>query len=174
MKKIKAKGKNCPVSTMFYEEGEDGDDNAHEGVGAELGGSDMEEYRDMLEGDVEEGSEEEDKDNAADVSWNGESDEDLELTTMERLKDDLLADDDGDPKEGAYATPANTDWSLKLSRNEQAYRHTRSVWQPYERRFPHSKLRTWARRTGLSWAKPRRGHDLKIHCSKKTWSSNVS
>ncbi|KAI0651817.1 U3 small nucleolar ribonucleoprotein complex, subunit Mpp10 [Trametes meyenii] len=103
VKKIKAKGKNLPVSAMFYEEEEDDgedyeesdtddDDEGEEGGGREDG---------MKEGSVvsSDGSEVED---VGDVSIEeDEGDEDDGYEAIGRLKDDLFADDnDEDRHEG--------------------------------------------------------------------------
>ncbi|KAI1797849.1 Mpp10 protein [Ganoderma leucocontextum] len=96
VKKIKAKGKNLPVNTMFYEEeeDEDADDDYEdeEGTGIdddEDGGEDEDEEMASLDSDDDD---EQDKD----VSM-GEEDEDASeagFAIMERLKDDLFAEDE--------------------------------------------------------------------------------
>ncbi|KAI0669932.1 Mpp10 protein-domain-containing protein [Trametes maxima] len=104
VKKIKAKGKNLPVSAMFYEEEEDGedyeegeeeddtddDDEGEEGIGREdgtevesVGFSDSSEAEDV--GDVSMGEDDEDEDDG--------------YETIGRLKDDLFAEDDDDDEE---------------------------------------------------------------------------
>ncbi|KAI0662794.1 Mpp10 protein [Cubamyces menziesii] len=109
VKKIKAKGKNLPVSTMFYEEEEDEEDdsNGEEEEGSEEdsdesagdaeedfdNGEDLEDVS-MLDdgsvGDLEDG----------DVSMEDDDEEHAGYETIERLKDDLFADDDEKPEEG--------------------------------------------------------------------------
>ena len=104
VKKIKAKGKNLPVNTMFYEEEGDEEDDDYEGEeGVEL------DDEDAMEGEEREGTDEEDEDEdededseeAEDISM-GDEESEHGFATMERLKDDLFADDEEDPKEGAY------------------------------------------------------------------------
>ncbi|KAL4243431.1 U3 small nucleolar ribonucleoprotein MPP10 [Abortiporus biennis] len=104
VKKIKAKGKNLPVSSMYSEEDEDDDDDD------EYGDEDMA-IDDDEDGD-EEGADSDDDDMLSDGSEedtdNDESEsddhEDEEFhgfdsrETIERLKDDLFADDDDDEK----------------------------------------------------------------------------
>ncbi|KAH9898432.1 U3 small nucleolar ribonucleoprotein complex, subunit Mpp10 [Cubamyces lactineus] len=110
VKKIKAKGKNLPVSTMFYEEEEDEeDDSGEEGEEGSEGGSDE------SAGDVEEefdhGEDMEDVSmlddgsvgdvEGSDVSMEDDDEEHTGYETIERLKDDLFADDDDEkPEEG--------------------------------------------------------------------------
>ncbi|KAI0778152.1 Mpp10 protein-domain-containing protein [Trametes elegans] len=114
VKKIKAKGKNLPLSTMFYEEEEDDDDDEYEGE--EEDGSDVddeegfdldedmgEEDADLLGGSDEESDESEEGGENEDVSM-GEDEEGADYETMERLKDDLFADEDDElPQEGLSA-----------------------------------------------------------------------
>ncbi|KAJ8495826.1 hypothetical protein ONZ51_g1453 [Trametes cubensis] len=109
VKKIKAKGKNLPVSTMFYEEEEDEEDDSN---GEEEEGS--EEDTDESAGDAEEGFDNgEDLEDVSmlddgsvgdlegsDVSMEDDDEEHAGYETIERLKDDLFADDDEKPEEG--------------------------------------------------------------------------
>ncbi|KAI0735201.1 U3 small nucleolar ribonucleoprotein complex, subunit Mpp10 [Earliella scabrosa] len=102
VRKIKAKGKNLPVSTMFYEEDDEDEDDDYayedeEGVESdddeEDEGMDEDEDDEMLRTGVD------DDESQDDVSM--EDDEESGLATMERFKDDLFADDDDDkPQEG--------------------------------------------------------------------------
>lgn len=97
VKKIKPKGKNLPVATMFYEE-DDEDDEDEDGTyeNEEEDGSDED---DEMDDDDEMVGLEGDEDDADDVST-----EDDGLTTMERFKDDLFADDDDEePQEGTVS-----------------------------------------------------------------------
>ena len=97
VKKIKPKGKNLPVNTMFYdeEENEDEDDDYEGEEGAEIDDDDED------EGMGEEDSEENSEGDEEDVSMGEEDDHASEagFTTMERLKDDLFAEDED--KEGS-------------------------------------------------------------------------
>ena len=105
VRKIKAKGKNLPVSTMFYEEDDEDEDDDYayedeEGVESdddeEDEGMDEDEDDEMLRTGVD------DDESQDDVSM--EDEEESGLATMERFKDDLFADDDDDkPQEGVYS-----------------------------------------------------------------------
>ncbi|KAI0335305.1 Mpp10 protein [Cubamyces sp. BRFM 1775] len=108
VKKIKAKGKNLPVSTMFYEEEEDEEDgsdgeegseeSSDESEGDAEGEFDHDEYMEdlsMLDDDSVGEME------GSDVSMEDGDEEHTGYETIERLKDDLFADDDDDkPEEG--------------------------------------------------------------------------
>ncbi|KAI0639368.1 U3 small nucleolar ribonucleoprotein complex, subunit Mpp10 [Trametes polyzona] len=99
VKKIKAKGKNLPVSAMFYEEEEEEEGSEEDGEGAFDENEDDEGMEEDEEGvtlrsdsdeEDEEGEEEEDDEDEP----MEEDDGDAEYQTMERLKDDLFADED--------------------------------------------------------------------------------
>ncbi|RPD82586.1 Mpp10 protein [Lentinus tigrinus ALCF2SS1-7] len=96
VRKIKAKGKNLPVSTMFYEEEEDddggGDEDYEDEEGIDFDEDDDSEMDDKMDEEemLDDDSEEED----GDVSMGDDEDEQSGLATMERLKDDLFADDE--------------------------------------------------------------------------------
>ncbi|KAI0757031.1 U3 small nucleolar ribonucleoprotein complex, subunit Mpp10 [Daedaleopsis nitida] len=97
VKKIKAKGKNLPVSTMFYEEDDEDEDEDEDADGAyEDEEEDVDDDDEMLglgaDGDEDEG----------DVSMEDEAESGL--TTMERFKDDLFADDDDEEPQEGYST----------------------------------------------------------------------
>ena len=94
VKKIKAKGKNLPVSTTFYEEEEaeeDDDDDEYE-----EGDESADEEDEDEEGEGLDDSEESDED----VSMQDE--DDSGLATIQRLRDDLLADDEEEEQQGLY------------------------------------------------------------------------
>ncbi|TBU38040.1 Mpp10 protein [Dichomitus squalens] len=92
VKKIKAKGKNLPVNTMYYEEEEDEDEDG--------------DYEDEEEVELDEdeamagiGEDEYDEeDTAEDASMEDEGEQGF--ATMERLKDDLFADEEEHSQEG--------------------------------------------------------------------------
>ena len=100
VKKIKAKGKNLPINTMFYEEGgdEDDDDDYENEGGVRLDDDEDEDMEDM--GMAGLGSEEDDRQSERDGDVSTEDkDEDVReagLATMERLQDDLFAEDEED------------------------------------------------------------------------------
>ncbi|PIL31997.1 hypothetical protein GSI_06701 [Ganoderma sinense ZZ0214-1] len=100
VKKIKAKGKNLPVNTMFYEEeeneDEDGDYEDEESVDDDDEGL-LEDEMAALDSDEDDEMDEEDED----VSMEDEDEDASEVgfATMERLKDDLFAEDEEDSQE---------------------------------------------------------------------------
>ncbi|KAI9063034.1 Mpp10 protein [Trametes sanguinea] len=111
VKKIKAKGKNLPVSTMFYEEEEDdGEDFEDDEEGLEeddmdgsehgLGFDDMDDAEMQSEGSEAEDGESEDED----ASMGEEDDENEGYETIERLKDDLFADDEDEKSQEGLST----------------------------------------------------------------------
>ncbi|KAI0724517.1 U3 small nucleolar ribonucleoprotein complex, subunit Mpp10 [Cerioporus squamosus] len=101
VRKIKAKGKNLPVSAMFYEEEEDDgeDDVEYEDEDGVDSNEDEDEEMGEDEGPLDSDSEEAEED-GEDVSMDDEEDEQSGLATMERLKDDLFADDEENVQEG--------------------------------------------------------------------------
>lgn len=100
VKTIKAKGKNLPVASMFYEDDdedeEDEEEEEEEGEGLSF---DIDEDMEDEDAILSEGSEEF-EDGDEDESMDGDEDG-AEYETMERLKDDLFADDEDEmPQEG--------------------------------------------------------------------------
>lgn len=107
VKNIKAKGKSMSLSAM-YDLGEDEsdeefsaeeEDDDEEDDDEEAEGED-DEFEDEEEGYAIEADEEEDED----IEMDSQSEDDDEDTreTIERLKDDLFADDDDEPQTGMY------------------------------------------------------------------------
>ncbi|KAI0801298.1 U3 small nucleolar ribonucleoprotein complex, subunit Mpp10 [Fomes fomentarius] len=101
VRKIKAKGKNLPLSTMFCEEDDDDDDDEYEdeeGVGSdeddEEDDEDVDEDEEMLGQSLDDGEESgvDDRTGGDDVSM--EDEEESGLAIMDRFKDDLFADED--------------------------------------------------------------------------------
>ncbi|CDO71533.1 hypothetical protein BN946_scf184911.g3 [Trametes cinnabarina] len=111
VKKIKAKGKNLPVSTMFYEEEEDdGEEFDEEEEGLQEDHMDESEDGLGLDGEGDEmlspSSEEEAEDDESgdeDESMNGDE-ENEGYETIERLKDDLFADDEEEKPQESLST----------------------------------------------------------------------
>lgn len=101
MKTIKAKGKNLPVASMFYEDDDEEEEEEEEDEEGEGLSFDIEE--DMEDEDAMLGSGSEDfEDGDEDESMEGDE-SDAGYETMERLKDDLFADDEDDmPQEGEH------------------------------------------------------------------------
>ncbi|EIW64701.1 Mpp10 protein [Trametes versicolor FP-101664 SS1] len=99
VKTIKAKGKNLPVASMFYEDDDEEEEEEEEDEEGEGLSFDIEE--DMEDEDAMLGSgSEEFEDGDEDESMEGDE-SDAGYETMERLKDDLFADDEDDmPQEG--------------------------------------------------------------------------
>lgn len=118
VRKIKAKGKNLPVSTMYYEEEEEDDDYDDDDEYEDEEGVSSEEDEDEDEG--EEMYDEEFRDSHSgeeDVSMGDDEEEDSGLATMERLRDDLFADDDdGDVQEGTLTSKLRYASSYTLPR----------------------------------------------------------
>ncbi|TFK89783.1 Mpp10 protein [Polyporus arcularius HHB13444] len=106
VRKIKAKGKNLPVSATFYEveedDGEDDDDEYEEEEGVDSK-QDEDEEMDQDDGLLDPDSEEANEDEE-DVSMDDEEDEQSGLATMERLKDDLFADDNQENTQEGLST----------------------------------------------------------------------
>ncbi|KAI8995597.1 U3 small nucleolar ribonucleoprotein complex, subunit Mpp10 [Trametes punicea] len=101
VKKIKAKGKNLPVSTVFYEEEEEEDLDDEEDLGEGDMDADEERFDDNEEMEDDQmlsrSSEDEDEgeQSGGDEYMDEERDEETaEYATIERLKDDLFADDE--------------------------------------------------------------------------------
>lgn len=94
VKKIKAKGKGLPVSTMLYEEDDDDDDDGDFTL------EDMEDIDDEVD-DEDEG---EDGNGDGDVGDEDGDDDDDEgnRATIERLKDDLFAEEGEEQKGEEY------------------------------------------------------------------------
>ncbi|OSD03466.1 Mpp10 protein [Trametes coccinea BRFM310] len=111
VKKIKAKGKNLPVSTMFYEEEEDdGEDFEDDEEGLQEDDMDASEdglgFDDMDDAEMQsEGSEAEDDESEEEDESMGEGDEENEgYETIERLKDDLFADENDEKSQEGLST----------------------------------------------------------------------
>ncbi|KAI0825164.1 U3 small nucleolar ribonucleoprotein complex, subunit Mpp10 [Trametes gibbosa] len=108
VKKIKAKGKNLPLSTMFDEdededEDEDDDDGSEEEASEDEGeGSDqdedMEDDEAMLSGESEDDGDEDEGEDSDDAM------EGADYETMERLKDDLFADEEDEQRQDGLST----------------------------------------------------------------------
>ncbi|KAH9849790.1 Mpp10 protein-domain-containing protein [Lenzites betulinus] len=101
VKKIKAKGKNLPLSTMYDEEEEDEDSEE----GSEEGAFEDEEQDSDEDGDMEEdevmlsGESDEDEDDAME-----DDEDDIGYETMARLKDDLFADEEDEQQQDGLST----------------------------------------------------------------------
>lgn len=109
VKRIRAQGKNLPLSTMLTEDEEDEDDDedyddemaeadasASSDASSENDGEDSDEGEDS-EGEFQGSGSSEDEDDMDDVEVDGELEP---QDTIERLKDDLFADDDEEPDQG--------------------------------------------------------------------------
>lgn len=192
VKKIKARGRNLPVTTarlMGQMDEEDQDDEEFTGLMGEEDSSDEE------EGD-EEGSDEDDGDfsqhpgralgwpgmgNDEDDSGDedeemGENEDDAELDSREmmgRLQNDLFAEDDEVQEDGVFThfLCLHVYPTLTLYQNSPL---TKGVRKPSRNRLQSSKLKTSPRRTGRSWERQPLAHDPRTRSSRKTWNSSVS
>lgn len=116
VKNIKAKGKNLPLSTLEDDDDEDDEEeDAYEAFG-ETGFGEMDEDE---EEEAEEADEDGDQNSGAESdtgSFNG-------AETIERLKDDLFAEEEDEPPEGGMASVCisqhGTDVFVDLSTHEQ-------------------------------------------------------
>ena len=124
VKKIKAKGKGLPVNTsVYWEEGVD-DDEVFEGFGDEGGVLNGHLDLDHEFDDSEDGDEDEDDDDDDTDEGEDEDDEDSEedggevgqkgRQAVERLKDDLFAEEDSE-EESEEGKPCDTDRGLLLN-----------------------------------------------------------
>ncbi|KAL0951134.1 hypothetical protein HGRIS_007871 [Hohenbuehelia grisea] len=96
VKKIKPKGKNLPLSTMYDEDDEDdeADEDAFMDGIDDMGGESGSEDEEEIDGLEEEDEDDEDDEDAEDAEDANSSDEGDDRMAIERLKDDLFADDD--------------------------------------------------------------------------------
>ncbi|KAI6162513.1 Mpp10 protein [Pisolithus thermaeus] len=113
VKKIKARGRGLPVSAMMYEEDDEDDEDF---VPEDDDGSDQETYKELLDDDNEEEDEDEDEEEEEGEEEAEEDDdeagedaetEDGTRLAIERMRDDLFAEDEeqqkGDPIDYAHS-----------------------------------------------------------------------
>ncbi|KIY71598.1 Mpp10 protein [Cylindrobasidium torrendii FP15055 ss-10] len=96
VKKIKARGKNLPVATMYAGGGDDDDEDEDDLPAFEDGWEDEEDEDEMgEEDDFDEAEEDEELDEGSDASGDDGSEQSID-ETMDHFKDDLFADDEAE------------------------------------------------------------------------------
>jgi U3 small nucleolar RNA-associated protein MPP10 len=168
VKSIKARGKGMPVSTMsLIGDAEDEDEECSDQENGLIGDDDM--VVDDFDEEPDDLDDEDDEEVEADQS----SDEDEDISgrnAIERLKDDLFAEDEDDD---TRAFMRSRHLNLLIRSLCQTSARTRNGWKHSESRLHSWKRKMLARKTGCSWAKPPHGRALKTLCLRKTLNSNV-
>jgi U3 small nucleolar RNA-associated protein MPP10 len=95
VKNIKAKGKNLPLNTLDEEDDDDDDEEDFEGLEEAQFGEKDDGEEEEDDDEEEEGSEPESDENSLEDGFNG-------TETIERLKNDLFAEEDDEPPQGIY------------------------------------------------------------------------
>ena len=103
MKNIKSKGKSMSLSAMYNLGEDDSEEELLSEEEGESGSSEDEDFGGASGEEIDEdGDEDEDEDEDEDIEMTSDEGDEMQ-TTVERLKDDLFADDDDDsPQSGAH------------------------------------------------------------------------